>query len=326
MKTINTQPIAFEPKTRNRFRCSVKDSTGLFLISDVIRAVECPSFSVANKNGDNIIIWKPIHMQVYDPIKPSATEAIWAHLNRNETFDILIELLDPVGTVTEQWHLLNASIIEMNNVNLDWSNSADPVILELHIRYEHAKLITVHDDCRLWIEKNIKLRKFTSNDRLHNLLKLNQYQQAYINKIDDPHLQPMLLCVDRQQGYTTATAAYCIYKLHHSKNQRILITSSNHDIARNMINLILELNSYSLNPLKLRAKSSNELHFNDGSIIRSISVSSDNVIDSKLRGCRIDYVFMQEYAYYPDLTKLLLTFKPMTNKIIGYSYPVVKSH
>ena len=141
MKTINTIPMDFEPKTRNRFKCSVKDSTGLFLISDVIHAVELPNFAVNITNGNNTILWRPIRMQLYDPIKPSATEAIWEHLNRHETFEILIELVDPIGTVVEQWHIIIALIIGVDHASLEWSSPADPITIDLTIQYESAKRV-----------------------------------------------------------------------------------------------------------------------------------------------------------------------------------------
>jgi hypothetical protein len=53
---------------------------------------------------------------------------------------LTFQLLGPVGDVVEEWSLVGAFISQANFGELDWSNTTDPVSIELTITYDYAIL------------------------------------------------------------------------------------------------------------------------------------------------------------------------------------------
>ena len=77
-----------------------------------------------------------------------------------------------------------------------------------------------------WINNNIKIKSYTG---IIQKLTLNPIQEEYIKKLQNPDTTMLKLSVDRQVGYTTATAAYIVYKMIHETNYNTLIVSAIND-------------------------------------------------------------------------------------------------
>lgn len=129
-------------KKANTFICEIEDSTGIFIPKFVIFSVERPKFDLRiDEDGNRITWWHPLYMTVYDPIIPSSAQAIWAHLERGDHFNIKIKLLGPVGDVIEQWLFIDARIVSVDFGKLDWTNSTNILTIQLKIKYESAELL-----------------------------------------------------------------------------------------------------------------------------------------------------------------------------------------
>jgi hypothetical protein len=96
--------------------------------------------------------WSPINIQLYDPIVPSASQKVmeWIRLDWENTTgrmgyknfyakEIDLKLLDPIGTVVENWTLQGTWIQDANFNDLDYSVS-DPVDIALVLRFDQAVL------------------------------------------------------------------------------------------------------------------------------------------------------------------------------------------
>ena len=97
--------------------------------------------------------WAPLNLQLYDPIVPSAAQKVveWMRLNWENTTgrmgyasfykkQINLKLLDPVGTVVEEWELQGTWIQDANFNDLDYAVS-DPVDIALVLRFDQAVLL-----------------------------------------------------------------------------------------------------------------------------------------------------------------------------------------
>lgn len=146
----------FEPKTASRYIAFFKDSTGQFLPNFVIRSIDRPKFNrdILTKT----IEWLPINVSLYDPIVPSTPQALFSHIDRDETFDITIRLLGPVGDVVEEWGIVDANIISADFGTMEWKlidenekftieqpnctifTKVKPLLVNLKLSYEYATL------------------------------------------------------------------------------------------------------------------------------------------------------------------------------------------
>lgn len=133
-----------EPKSGNRFFCEFTDSTGKFIPDFVICAIDRPKFEViTDESGKRNYKWLPINIELYDPILPSSTQAVWSHLKRDEYFSIVVKILGPVGDIVEEWKIVDATIKSVDFGNLDWRSEKNtcPVNIKMIIDYSYAELI-----------------------------------------------------------------------------------------------------------------------------------------------------------------------------------------
>lgn len=134
---------AFEPKTTSRFLCELKkrDKTQV-LPSYIINSITRPS--VTRKDGQ--WQWNPIKITTYDPIVPSAAQMFYEYLmeDKPEKFDIIIDVLGPVGDSVEKWEIKNAEFINIDFGTLNWCDYAPDNKSEIHgvnlVRYYHGSI------------------------------------------------------------------------------------------------------------------------------------------------------------------------------------------
>ena len=97
--------------------------------------------------------WQPIEVTLYDPIVPSGAQQVMEWIRQSHESltgrdgysafykkQLTFQLLGPVGDVVEEWSLVGAFISQANFGDLDWSNTTDPVSIELTISYDYAIL------------------------------------------------------------------------------------------------------------------------------------------------------------------------------------------
>ena len=147
----------FEPKLQNRFIMTV-DGIESYIIKTASRptftseVVELDHINVKRKikgksTGDDITI------TLYDPIVPSGAQQVMEWIRQSHESltgrdgysafykkQLTFQLLGPVGDVVEEWSLVGAFISQANFGELDWSNTTDPVSIELTISYDYAIL------------------------------------------------------------------------------------------------------------------------------------------------------------------------------------------
>jgi len=142
----------FEPKRQNRF--FLKDDSNN-IPAWIVRTASRPSTTTDSIEIDYLntkrylagkTIWNTISLGLYDPITPSAAQAImnWIRL-QYETLtgragypdfykkDLNLELIDPVGASKENWQIKGAFITEATFGDLDYA-SADPVTVDVTIQ------------------------------------------------------------------------------------------------------------------------------------------------------------------------------------------------
>ena len=141
MSVLNSSEImfrAFEPKVQNRF-ILYTDQIPAFMI----KKVKAPSFDDTEIELDHINTyrkirgkreWKDIELTLYDPITPSAAQAVmdWARLSYESVTgragysdfykkDLTINILGPVGDIVSEWIIKGAFIKSMSQGDFDWS-------------------------------------------------------------------------------------------------------------------------------------------------------------------------------------------------------------
>lgn len=149
---------AFEPKVANRFILRAGDSP---LDAFMVKSIASPSFE-----DEEIILhhintyrkirgkrtWNDISMTLYDPITPSAAQAVmeWARLSYESVTgragysdfykkDIGLKVLGPVGDVVSEWSIKGAFVKSANFGEYDWSSS-DAISIELTIGMDYCIL------------------------------------------------------------------------------------------------------------------------------------------------------------------------------------------
>ena len=146
----------FEPKLKNRF---ILDIDGL--PAYVIKASGRPQITfeeveLRHMNVSRYVhgkgTWQPITMTLYDPIVPSASQAVmeWIRLSHESVTgrdgyadfykkDITFNTLGPVGDKVEEWKLKGAFIQDANFGDFSFDD-VTPVEIELTVRYDYAIL------------------------------------------------------------------------------------------------------------------------------------------------------------------------------------------
>jgi hypothetical protein len=147
----------FEPKLQNRFIMTVDG-----IESYIIKTASRPTFTSEVVELDHINVkrkikgkstWDDITITLYDPIVPSGAQQVMEWIRQSHESltgrdgysafykkQLTFQLLGPVGDVVEEWSLVGAFISQANFGELDWSNTTDPVSIELTITYDYAIL------------------------------------------------------------------------------------------------------------------------------------------------------------------------------------------
>lgn len=148
---------AFEPKTQNRFIMYV-DGIPAF----TIRKCDRPKITSEKKELDHINLkryykgkttWGDITMELYDPIVPSAAQAVmeWFRLSHESVTgrdgymdfykkDVVINVLGPVGDKVEEWKLVGAFPINGDFQSVDWSNGGDALSITVTLSVDYCVL------------------------------------------------------------------------------------------------------------------------------------------------------------------------------------------
>lgn len=148
--------VAFEPKVKSRFIMYIEGVPAF-----VIHAGNRPTIAFEDITLDHINIkrkikgkgeWQDITITLYDPIVPSASQAVmeWVRLSHESVTgregysdfykkDITINALGPVGDIVESWILKGAYIKQAQFGDWSWSESA-VVDVQLTLRYDYAIL------------------------------------------------------------------------------------------------------------------------------------------------------------------------------------------
>jgi hypothetical protein len=124
----------------------------------MIKKVKAPSFDDTEIKLDHINTyrkirgkreWKDIELTLYDPITPSAAQAVmdWARLSYESVTgragysdfykkDLTINVLGPVGDIVSEWIVKGAFIKSMSQGDFDWSaDGAVELTLTLGLDY-----------------------------------------------------------------------------------------------------------------------------------------------------------------------------------------------
>lgn len=148
---------SFEPKLRGRF-ILMMDGVPSYVIKKTSRptlrqeAVEIPHINVSRYvKGKSL--WQPITLVLYDPIVPSAAQAVmeWVRLGHESVTgrdgyaafykkDLVVNVLGPVGDVVEQWILKGSVVTEANFGDLDWATPNELVDITLTVQPDYAIL------------------------------------------------------------------------------------------------------------------------------------------------------------------------------------------
>jgi len=148
------QAYSWEPKKQHQFIMEI-DGIPAFLI----KASAKPSIQNGEVALDHMNVkryvkgkseWQAISITLYDPIIPSATQAVmeWVRLHHESVTgrngyssmykkDITLNQLSPLGEKVEQWDLIGAYIVDSNFGSLDWG-SEDVMMIEMNLRYDYA--------------------------------------------------------------------------------------------------------------------------------------------------------------------------------------------
>ena len=132
----------FEPKVANRFIMYI-DGIPAYLIRKASR----PAIN------NNEVVIKHINVERYDPIVPSAAQAVmeWVRLHHESVTgrdgyadfykkDITFNVLDPVGAKVEEWKLFGAFVTMANFGDISYEEDGTPLLCTIDIRYDYAVL------------------------------------------------------------------------------------------------------------------------------------------------------------------------------------------
>ena len=132
----------FEPKLKNRFIMNI-DGIPAYTIKTANRpSLESDEVMLEHMNVTRYIKgksrWQPIDITLYDPIVPSASQAVmeWVRLHHESVTgrdgysdfykkEVTLNMLGPVGDVVEEWVLKGCYVQSANFGDLDFATS-DP--------------------------------------------------------------------------------------------------------------------------------------------------------------------------------------------------------
>lgn len=141
MDLLIKAPIEYEPLRKNRFLFRFPSDLGVQ--EWWVESGSRPKITIGNTeipflNTTNYVAgkykWESVSLKLRDPIGPSASQAVmeWVRLHAESATgrmgyaaaykrDIVLEMLDPTGTVVSQWLLKNCQITEANFGDLSYS-------------------------------------------------------------------------------------------------------------------------------------------------------------------------------------------------------------
>jgi hypothetical protein len=146
----------FEPKLKNRFIMNI-EGIDAYLIKTANRPqIQFDEVILEHMNVTRYVKgkgkWQPIEITLYDPIVPSASQAVmeWVRLSHESVTGrdgysdfykktVTINVLGPVGDIVEEWELKGCYIENANFGDLDFSSS-DPAEITLSLKYDYAVL------------------------------------------------------------------------------------------------------------------------------------------------------------------------------------------
>lgn len=141
MDLLIKAPIEYEPLRKNRFLFRFPSDLGVqewWVESGSRPKINIGNTEIPFLNTVNYVAgkykWESITLTLRDPIGPSASQAVmeWVRLHAESATgrmgyaaaykrDIVLEMLDPTGTVVSQWLLKNCQLTEANFGDLSYS-------------------------------------------------------------------------------------------------------------------------------------------------------------------------------------------------------------
>lgn len=140
---LTKMPSPCELKKENKFIVRFPKS---FNIQEwTVASTSRPSMYFKKKNYLKLrfkdkIIWKPISIILRDPIGPSTSQPVFKLINQPKVFNLVLEMLDPIGGAVEKWELKTCTIKSIDFGNLDY-DSDNVVNIKIDINISDAKLI-----------------------------------------------------------------------------------------------------------------------------------------------------------------------------------------
>jgi len=148
------QAYSWEPKKAHQFIMEI-DGIPAFLIKTSAKPqIQNGEVPLDHMNVKRYVKgkseWQAISVTLYDPIIPSATQAVmdWVRLHHESVTgrngyssmykkNLTLNQLSPLGEKVEQWDLIGAFITDSNFGSLDWG-SEDVMMVEMNLRYDYA--------------------------------------------------------------------------------------------------------------------------------------------------------------------------------------------
>ena len=146
----------FEPKLKNRFIVTIDGVPAYTIKASGRPQIQFEEVELRHMNVSRYVAgkgtWQPIEMTLYDPIVPSAAQAVmeWVRLSHESVTgrdgyadfykkNVKVNTLGPVGDKIEEWELKGAFITTANFGDLSFDDST-PVEISLTVRYDYAIL------------------------------------------------------------------------------------------------------------------------------------------------------------------------------------------
>lgn len=148
---------SFEPKVQNRFKMVVDGLPSYLIKASARPSVQTSPITIDHMNVQRKLkgktVWQPISITLYDPIVPSAAQAVmeWVRLSHESVTgrdgyadfykkDVDLYGVGPVGDVVEHWKIKGAWISDVNFGEFDWSSAGDPMEVQVTLEMDYAIL------------------------------------------------------------------------------------------------------------------------------------------------------------------------------------------
>lgn len=163
------------------------------------------------------------------------------------------------------------------------------------------KLKMIMNDFRSFCRNFIKI--VDNNGELISF-KLNEQQEHFVDNMGKYNV----ILKPRQIGFTTVQLAYCVWMAQTIPNTHYLIVSYTEKNAKDLFSKFKRMNDnlprekYPNLFATTKRDNRDELVFDNGSVIRSVTASSHKDLG---RGMTLMYILLSEAAFYPDLDNVL---------------------